>query len=252
MLHMVLLLATTFAWAEEVDYAAVFQKANEAYDAKDYQSAVDGYEQILTVGQSSPDLYYNLGNAYFRLGNMGQAILNYERVLKLEPDFEDAAFNLKLANLRIVDKVEPATEIFLVEWYHSFLHSRSASGWGIWALVFVWLALVAGAAYIFGVNLWLRRLGFGVMGLMLLGSVLFIYLAYSQHQYVTSNQEAIIVATNTYVKAAPDESSTDLFILREGTKLTILESQDGWLKVKLPDNAGDKVGWVKDEVLGLI
>jgi len=247
-LHIALLLsfAQAIAQEEQLDTKTVYTTANEAYVAKDYQAAIEGYEQILAIGQSSPSLYYNLGNAYFRQGQMGMAILSYERALKLEPELEDAAFNLRLANLRISDKVEPVSELFWVAWYKNFLHGRSSSGWGMWALGAVWLALVFGAIYIFSKHLWARRITFGVMALLILG------FARMQYQYELSTNQGIIIVTNTYVKAAPDEASTDLFILREGTKVSLLDVQDGWQKVKVPDATGDKVGWVMEDVLGVI
>lgn len=253
-LHIALLLAFTQAIAQEeqLDTKAAYTAANEAYIAKDYQTAIEGYEKILAIGQSSPSLYYNLGNAYFRQGQMGMAILSYERALKLEPELEDAAFNLRLANLRISDKVEPVSELFLVSWFKGFLHGRSSSGWGMWALGAVWLALVFGAVYVFSRQLWARRMAFGFMFLLIGASVVLLSFARMQHQYELSTNQGIIIVTNTYVKAAPDESSTDLFILREGTKVSLLDAQDGWQKVKVPDDAGDKVGWVLEDVLGVI
>ncbi|CAN5155379.1 tetratricopeptide repeat protein [soil metagenome] len=251
--HTLLLLAFVAARAQEtVDLNTIFTAASDSYVAKDYQAAINGYEQILATGVLSPELYYNLGNAYFRVGHMGLAILNYERALKMQPSLEDAAFNLKLANLRISDRVNPASEFILVSWYKSFIHSRSSSGWGMWALGAIWFALVWGAVYIFSRLLWLRRLSFGIMGLLLVASVVVLLFARMQYQYELSTNEGIIIVTNTYVKAAPEQSSTDLFILREGTKVTLLETEGGWQKVKVPDETGDKVGWVQVDVLGMI
>lgn len=252
MLHIALLLAGIALVAQEIDAGALYVVANEAYVEKDYQAAINGYEQILSVGLSSPAVYYNLGNAYFRQGHMGLAILNFERALKLNPEMDDAAFNLKLANLRISDRVNPVTEFPLVRWYKDFVHGRSSSGWGMWALVAVWLALVAGAFYLLSRALWIRRLSFGVMALLLVVSVVVLFFARMQYQYELSTSQGIIIVTNTYVKAAPEPSSTDLFILREGTKVTLLETENGWQKVKVPDDAGDKVGWVQADVLGVI
>lgn len=253
LIHIVLLLACFNASADEtVDFNAIYNSANEAYTAKDYQAAIEGYEQMLSVGKISPAVYYNLGNAYYRAGSMGFAILNYERALKLEPEHEDAAFNLKLANLRINDRVEPASEFILIGWFHKMLHGRSASGWGIWALSTIWVALLFGVVYIFSGALVLRRLGFGAMALLIVVSVVFLVFARVQYQYENVTTNGIITVTNTYVKAAPDQTSTDLFILREGTKVTLMGTENGWQKVKVADDAGDKVGWVREDVLGLI
>jgi hypothetical protein len=122
----------------------------------------------------------------------------------------------------------------------------------MWALGAVWLALVLGAVYIFSSHMWARRIAFGAMALLIGGSLVLLGFARMQYRYELSSNQGIIIVTNTYVKAAPDESSTDLFILREGTKVSLLDVQDGWQKVKVPDATGDKVGWVKEEVLGVI
>lgn len=253
LIYIALVLTCFQASADEtVDFNAIYNSANEAYAAKDYQAAIEGYEQMVSVGKISPAVYYNLGNAYFRAGSMGLAILNYERALKLEPEHEDAAFNLKLANLRITDRVEPASEFILVGWFNALLHGRSASGWGIWALGAIWVALLFGVVYIFSGALVLRRLGFGAMALLIVLSVVFLVFARVQYRYENVTTNGIITVTNTYVKAAPDQTSTDLFILREGTKVTLMGTENGWQKVKVADDAGDKVGWVREDVLGLI
>lgn len=253
LIHIAMLWVCLSAAANEtVDFTAIYNTANDAYVAKDYQSAIEGYEQLLSVGKVSPAVYYNLGSAYFRVGSMGFAILNYERALKLEPEHEDAAFNLKLANLQINDRVEPATEFILITWFNKLVHGRSASGWGIWALAAIWLALVIGVLYIFSGNLALRRVAFAFMAMFIVGSVVLMGFAKIQYQYENVTTKGIITVTNTYVKAAPDQSSTDLFILREGTKVTLMGTENGWQKVKVADDAGDKVGWVREDVLGLI
>ncbi len=253
LLHILLMLACVTARAEEtVDLVGIYNTANEAFAAKNYPAAIEGYEQLLSIGKISPAVYFNLGNAYFRAGNMGMSILNYERALKLDPGHVDAAFNLKLANLRINDRVEPTSQFILISWYQSLVHGRSASGWGIWALSTIWLALVIGSVYIFSNKLIVRRLSFTLMALLVVSSLVLLLFAKVQYQYENNTQAAIITVTNTYVKAAPDQTSTDLFILREGTKVTLLNTQDGWQKVSVGDNEGDKVGWVREDVLGLI
>jgi tetratricopeptide (TPR) repeat protein len=253
LLNILLMLAFVNVHADEsVDLVAIYNAANESYVAKDYAAAIEGYEQLLSIGKISPAVYYNLGNAYFRSGNMGMSILNYERALKMDPEHADAAFNLRLANLRINDRIEPTSQFILITWYQRLIHGRSASGWGIWALCAIWLALAIGVVYIFSGKLMLRRLSFASMTLLVVVSVLLLIFARVQYQYENNTIAGIITVTNTYVKAAPDQTSTDLFILREGTKVTLLDTQDGWQKVSVGDNDGDKVGWVREDVLGLI
>ncbi len=223
-----------------------FAEGNRYYEQKDYANAISSYEAILGESLESPDVYYNLGNAHYQLGHIAPAILNYERALKMAPAHEDARFNLELANLRVVDRITPNPEFFILASWREFRDGRSSGQWAAWTVGALWLALVLGALFLFGNKTLFKRIGFfGGIAMLLLGIVLGI-IAMNRHYLETHSQYAVILSPNVYVKNAPDVNGTDLFILHEGTKVKLSDSLEGWLEVMLEDG---KEGWVKAEEL---
>jgi tetratricopeptide (TPR) repeat protein len=219
----------------------------DAYKNKDYQQAIDANQKLLSEGYRNAAIYYNLGNAYYKTDQISQAILNYERALRLAPSDDDIRFNLKLANLKTVDRINPVPQLYLVTKWESFISSGSSRSWAIFSVVSMWLALVAFALYLFIERI--RRAGFFMgMGLVFL-SLFFFYLSYIQSQAEYGTGQAILTATNTYIKSAPDASGTDLFMIHEGVKLNILDKVGTWSKVRLADG---KVGWVEQGTISVI
>lgn len=227
----------------------LFTQANQLYKEKNYEGAIALYDSIAKSGNSSPELFFNLGNAHFKLGQLAPAILNYERAKKLNPSDEDIDFNLKLANLRVVDRVEPVPELFFVKWIKNMVIGHSSDGWAKLALMLVWATFILGALFLFVNNAIIKRVAFFAALLALLLSIGTAILSYSQYNYQGTSRTAILFSKNAYVKSAPDPQSTDLFILREGIKVTLLESEGDWQKIQLADG---KVGWMKKEGLKMI
>ncbi len=227
----------------------LFTQANQFYKDKNYEGAIALYDSIAKSGYVSAGLFFNLGNAHFKLGHLAPAILNYERAKKLNPSDGDIDFNLKLANLRVVDRVEPVPELFFVKWIKNFVIGHSSDGWAKLAVILVWATFVLGALFLFINNGIVRRVAFFAALLSLLLSVAAAVLSYSQYKYQRTSRAAILFSKNAYVKSAPDAQSTDLFILREGIKVTLLESEGDWQKIQLADG---KVGWMKKEGMEMI
>ena len=235
----ILVASATPAPAQEA--AVEFSAANELYRSVKYEEAARAYERIVANGYESAALYYNLGNAWFKAGNVPAAILNYERAKRLAPGDEDVLHNLRLANLRIVDRIDPIPRLFFVEWWEALVGSASASGWGTAAIVTLW-----GAAILFGAFRLLR--GRMARQLTLLpGVLLFLFSAFAftaggiQGGREISEGEAILFAATAPVKSAPDAQSTDLFVLHEGVKVDVLDRVGDWRKIRLADG---KVGWL--------
>jgi tetratricopeptide (TPR) repeat protein len=246
-LVIILSLIFTCGMANADTAAGQFKKANEAYAAKDFARARDMYQALADSGYQSPELYYNLGNAWYKEGAVAEAILYLEKARKLDPGNEDIDFNLKIANLRVADKIEAAPELALVKKVKDFFGARSSGRWGMWAIVLLWAALVTGAVFLFTRNGLVKRICF-FSGLLLLGlSFTFLGIAWGRYGAETNSRHAIVFATNTYVKSAPDQQSVDLFILREGVKVQLLDLSGNWQKIKVPDAKGDKVGWIPKE-----
>lgn len=218
----------------------LFAVGADAYKAKNYQQAIDAYQKLVSDGYRSASVYYNLGNAYYKTNNISQAILAYERALRLNPSDEDTRFNLKLANLKTVDRITPVPQLYVVAKWQAFVGSQSSRSWAIFSVVAVWLALVAFALYLFVSSI--RRSGFFAGLTLLFFALFFFYLSYSQSQSEFGAGQAILTTANTYIKSAPDASSTDLFMIHEGAKLSIMDKVGTWSKVRLADG---KVGWVE-------
>ncbi len=224
-------------------------QADSAYARGQYQQAIKDYEAILKQGVS-PDLYYNLGNAYYRTEDITRAVLNYERALQLSPGDKDIRFNLQMARSKTIDKITPETELFFVTWYRSLANMTSVDGWAYMALTALALAIILALVYLFANRVWLRKVGFfgGIVLLMLF--VLANVLARYQKHAFTDNRGAIIMGSAVTVKSTPAADGTDLFILHEGTKVTITDSQmKDWKQVRVADG---KEGWVETRLIELI
>lgn len=237
-----LLVNTVAVFAQ--DPKQLFNEANELYKQKEYEQAAQVYDKIATLGYESAEVYYNLGNCYYKTNQIGLTILNYERAKKIEPDNDDIEFNLKLANLRVNDRIETAPQMMLVTWFKNLLASQTANGWGKTSLVLLWLSFVAITVFVFANKFLLKRISFLSAIVLLAVSLLFLLIAYRQNTYEKTNNNGVVMITNTYIKSAPENNAVDLFILREGVKAAILEEAGDWQKIKLADG---KVGWIKKD-----
>src|ERR1041385_207482 len=149
-----------------------FEQANQLYRNGDVQKAAQMYEQIIKNGYESPVLYYNLGNACFKSNNIPSAILNYERAKRLAPHDEDVTYNLRLANLKVIDKIEPIPQLFFVEWWRGVTNLLSADGWSTVMIIALWCAAVCGAVFMLARSFILQRLSFFLVLLSMVVSVL--------------------------------------------------------------------------------
>lgn len=217
------------------------ETAAAAYAKGDYQQAAECYTKLLKVGESA-ELYYNLGNCEYRLGNITQSIIAYERALRLNPGDSDTRYNLQFLRGKTIDKVVPVDEMFFVMWYHSLQNLMSIDAWAILAVSAFVLALILILAYLFGSNILLRKIGFfgALVGLLIF--VLGLLFAYQRKVALSEHNIAIVLTPTLNVKATPVESSSDAFVIHEGTRLTITDSSmNAWYGVRLDDG---KEGWL--------
>jgi len=224
-------------------------QADSAYTQSDYQRAVLLYDSLLLQGVS-PEIYYNLGNAYYRLDDIPHAILSYERALLLSPGDADIKFNLQMARSKTIDKIVPESEMFFVTWYRSLVNLASVDGWARMALISLALAVVLALLYLFSDPVWLRKIGFFGAVFVLVCFVLSNVFAYSQKQELQYRRGAIVMESAASVKSTPASNGTDLFILHEGTKVTITDdSMRDWKEVRVADG---KQGWIATRHIELI
>jgi tetratricopeptide (TPR) repeat protein len=226
-----------------------FQEANGLYQRGKIAEARDLYQAVVQEGFISGPLYYNLGNAYYRTGDIGRAILNYERALRLMPTDEDVQHNLAMANLRITDRIEPVPRLVLWEYWDGVKNWFSLLG-ATWAGYAIYCLLLASIAAVFLARSYrLRKTGFVasfVSGLLL---VFFVVLFLAKVADTGRTDEAIVVAPITTVKNSPDTRSSDAFVLHAGVKVWILDGVNEWLKVRLADG---KVGWMEKSAADII
>ena len=237
--------------SDSVAKATVVTKADadKSYSEGEYQQAIEQYEQILKTGVSA-DVYYNLGNAYYRTDDLTHAILNYERALRLSPADDDVKFNLQLARSKTVDKLTPESEMFFITWYRSIINLMSVDAWAWLALVSLAVAIVLALIYLFASPLWMRKTGFYGGLLMLVLFLLSNLFAWQQRRIIDRHDDAIVMQSPCNVKSTPDDSGKDLFILHEGTKVTVTDNvMKDWKEIRLPDG---RKGWVEDSLIEII
>lgn len=221
--------------------SAMFQVANEEYNKGDFKAALESYKAVLSKGELSPQVYYNMGNCYYRLDRNTEAIYYYERALKLDPSDEDVEHNLQLAYSRTIDKIEPLPEWELVRSYKNMALSNSADFWAIVFLIAFALGFVLFILYIYAHAISMKRIFFfsGFAGIIISG--FFLVLALS-HQSILSNADnAIVFAPSVTAKSAPTGQSKNLFVLHEGAKVGVDNKKNEWVEIRLPN--GNK-GWV--------
>lgn len=231
------------------DISNVMQKANELYKNNQYQLAIDEYNKLVKQGYEGTSLYYNLGNAHYRLGKVGFAILYYEKALKFSPSDEDVKHNLALAKLNLVDKVDELPPFFIFNIWEGLLASFSVSGWTIIIYIIFILLLLAVIAYFFSRSVTQQRISFftGIGILVLLFLSISLLAVKMNKEFNIKN--GIIVETSVIVKSAPDNSSKDEFSIHEGLKVRLEDKVDEWVKISLSDG---KVGWIIEKSLGII
>jgi tetratricopeptide (TPR) repeat protein len=223
------------------DAQQVFEKANQDYQSGDYRAAADAYESILQKGNVfSKELYFNLGNAYYRLNLIGLAMLNYERALRLAPDDHEIQQNLSLTRARVSDDIEPVTNVFFVRWLQILRGVFPADSWAIFGLFFIWFGIVGFTIWILAEQRVWKKRGF-LSGLIAIPLSIFLFLLARSAATVMQTPFGIVIAKETNLKTAPDPQAATVNTLHEGLKIEILDSFGSMTKVKLP-NGED--GWL--------
>ncbi len=222
------------------------QAANQAYRDKEYEEAIRQYEEILFEGYHSEALYYNLGNAYYRTGETGRAILNYQRALKLDPQDHNTLHNLEAAQARLPEPPARIQQSGVVEAWLSVQNALSTRTWSVIGLALLWLGCG-------GIALWLlgrspRRKKVGLAGALVLITLCLLpfLLAYGRSQQEFFSSKAVVMVEETQLHAAPEEDSQAVQKLYEGATVEILDAIGAWNKVRLEDTTE---GWLPKDVM---
>lgn len=227
--------------------------AAQAFRDRDFKRSIKLYEksieQGINEGKVSAQIYYNLGNAYFRDNQLGKSILNFERALLLDPGDGDIRHNLRFANNQTVDRIVPAGDLFLSNWFKGVRNLLSSDSWAIIGVVLFILFLASVAVYLFVRKIWARKSAFYT------GIVVFIFMiitnvfAFSQKRERLRGDSAIVMVGAARVNASPDINSNELFELHEGTKVRVRGKDGNWYEIEIENGS---VGWTKKENVEII
>lgn len=265
--YIVGLMFSTFAWGQDLPADSVQigshtefasrqhttsvtkAEGDSAYMENDYATAIQVYETLLEQGEAA-EVYYNLGNSYYKTDNIAKAILNYERALLLQPGNADIRANLEIARAKTIDKVAVIPDIFFITWIENLINCLGADAWGKAGILCFLLFLVSVALFSFSRQVRLKKLGFGTGVAFLLFAVCCNLFAHSQKGKLLNRTGAIVLSPSVTVRSTPSESGTALFILHEGHKVEIKDdTMREWKEIQLEDG---KVGWLPTSAIETI
>lgn len=242
----VFLLAYTSAFAQKKSLdAAVIKQANEMYKQGNYSDAAKLYESELQKGVS-PQLYYNLGNAYYKTGEIGLSILNYERALRLKPNYKEAEVNLKFVQQRVVDNLATSPGFFVKRWAESILLGFTTNQWAYISIITFILSLGLLLLFVFSKERRVRKIAFYLAFVILSISLTTFVLSGLRKDEMIKHRNAIIMSGAVTAKSSPDKSGTDLFQLHEGTKVKVKSTLSNWAEIEIENGA---IGWVEESTI---
>lgn len=240
-LYLLLFLALpVFSYGSDAT-TALFTKGNQQYAKGQYQQAVQSYKQILNDGYQSATVYFNLGNAYYKLDDIPSAILYFEKAHKLNPGDEDINFNIKLANSKTTDKLVQVPDFFVTSWWHSFILCFPANTLAAVSILFLLAGFGILVLYLFTNSVSIKKLSFysGIVSICIGAIVIFI--ANRQVDYFSHHHQAIVFSSSVTAKSSPDAAAKQLFVVHEGTKVNVMETDANWIEIELPNGSA---GWI--------
>ena len=225
------------------------KKADDAYSKGKYQEAIVTYEAALKKGKSA-DLYYNLGNAYYRMDNITRALINYEKARLLAPGDDDINHNLEVAHSKTIDNIQPGEKIFFKVWFEDIKTSMGIDTWATLSLISLVVALILFLVYLFVKQMAVRKVAF-YLSLVLVVFFIFGNVFASQlKDFATSSSAAIIVSPTVTAKKTPTDQAADVCVLHEGTRVEITDNAlKGWYGIRLADG---REGWITDKDVEVI
>lgn len=222
--------------------AVTKENADTEYAKGNYQQAIIDYEELLKQGADA-DIYYNLGNAYYRTADITRALLNYERALLLAPGNADIRHNLQVAQTKTIDKIPPESEMFFITWSKSFVNLMSVDQWAGMSIILIAAALLMLLVYLFGERMYIRKTGFFGSIILLALFAIATVCAYIQRHQLTHRNSALVVTSSATVRRTPDKNAAEIFTLHEGTKVRITDkTMPQWRAVRISDG---RKGWIE-------
>lgn len=222
--------------------AVTKQMGDQEYQKGNYSQAVKDYTELLQHGASS-DIYYNLGNAYYRLDDIPHAILSYERALLLTPGDADVRFNLQMARAKTIDKITPQSELFFVTGWRALVNLMSVDAWATLSLFALILSIIFALIHFASSNTRRRKAGLWLASTFFAVFLLATLFAWQQKHQLECHCAAIVMSCSAAVKKSPEASSPDHFVIHEGTKVFVQDRGiSQWRLIRLEDG---REGWIK-------
>ncbi len=223
-----------------------FKNGNELYQKGDYNGAIRSYESILDAKQQSAEVYFNLGNCYYKLNQVAPAIYNYEKALTLKPNDKDIINNLNFAKKLTIDEIKEVPKVGFEKLVRDFTAAYHYNTWAWISVVLAVLFLLFFLGYYFSALTLYKRVFFVGMFIIVIAILISVLSAIFERNHYQNERPAIIFNEMVSVKSEPKSTSSEVLELHEGTKVFVLESFDGWHKVQLTDGTE---GWLeKSEV----
>ncbi len=220
---------------------ALFEQGKENYKNAKFSEAVTNWKKIVDNGQQSAELYFNLGNAHYKLNNIGPSIYYYEKALQLQPNDDDIKTNLAFAQNARIDVIEPLPKTVFSRWYKNIAGVFTYNGWAILSVIGVVLFVLFFLLYWFSISETKKRVYFTTSILSIIICIAALVMAFQTYMDYNQNKPAIIFAESTEVKSEPNMGSETAFELHEGTKVQIIGNDQNWMRIELADG---KDGWM--------
>lgn len=252
MIKRLILIACLFVLAPTVSFAqneTLFNQATEVYNEGNYNKAIEHYLQILENGKHSAELYFNLGNCYYKLDQIGPSVYYYEKALLLKPGDKEILNNLGYAQNMRLDAFDSMPKTAMQKFYDSTVALMSFEGWAKTAVLFTFLFVLVYLTYYFFQEARQKRIAFVISLTSLTISVFALLFSYLQYERFKSDNPAIIYEKEVRVLSEPNKRSQEVFTLHEGTKVNVIEILEDWKKIKISDG---QTGWLTSENLKLL
>ncbi len=239
----ILLLTSSFLLFSQNQEVEDIILANKEYNEGHYEVAIGLYNDIINKGYTSSELLYNLGNSYFKTDAIPESILYYEKAMKLDPKNNDIHFNLNIANSRKIDKIKEVPDLFYIKWWKSFNRLFSPNNWAIITVIFFIVVFIFGTFFIISRNYRIRKTSFWISISAIIFFLLSLLISVQSYNEFVKDNYAIIFDPTITIKSSPTESSVDLFVIHEGTKVEILDNIEGWYEIRI---ANGSEGWLPE------
>lgn len=238
-----------FSFSVQAQNDALFNKATDAYNSADYNTAIESYLAIIETGQHSSELYFNLGNSYYKLNQIAPSIYYYEKALLLKPNDAEIINNLGYAQNMALDAIELMPETGLSKIYNDITRQLSFDQWGYAAVIFVILFVLLYIAFYYLEYATQKRIAFITSLLSLVLAVVSVVFAVLQYSDFKADKPAIVFDDEIKVTSEPNKKSQTVFTLHEGTKVNVLEELKGYKKIRIADG---QTGWLNSESIKVL